>query len=164
MNIVTKMSFHFHPLVSLCLRPRKICVIRGLQTTYVLRKHAIKHSTTVKESLQIGPIMQNKPNLHFTAENAGCAERKDICVSDCPIKKYALYPFSPRSLRPLRLMRNAGSDNDFDYFFAKQTQFPGCSNERNLNPNNQLPFTIYQLPICKTNPKQSQFPTSLKPT
>jgi hypothetical protein len=36
--------------------------------------------------------------------------------------------------------------------YAKQSQFPGCQNERNLNPNNQLPFTIYQLPICKTNP------------
>ena len=52
-----------------------------------------------------------KPNLHFTAENAGDAERKDICVSDCPIKKYALYPISPRSLRTRRLMKNKANSN-----------------------------------------------------
>jgi hypothetical protein len=100
--------------------------------------------------------MQNKPNLHFTADNAGFAERKDICVSDCPIKKYALYPFSPRSLRTRRLMKNKPKQTQFK---AKQTQFQKSTNERNLNPNNQLPFTIYhlpitiyQLPICKTKP------------
>jgi len=48
----------------------------------------------------------NKANLHFTAENAGYAEKKDICVSDCSIKKYALCPISPRSLRTRRLMKN----------------------------------------------------------
>jgi len=56
----------------------------------------------------------NKANLHFTAENAEYAEKKDICISDCLIKKYALYPISPRSLRTRRLMKNK----------ANQTQFP----------------------------------------
>ena len=37
----------------------------------------------------------NKPNLHFTAENAEHAEKKNIYVSDCSIKKCALYPISP---------------------------------------------------------------------
>jgi len=36
--------------------------------------------------------MQNKPNFHFTAEKAEYAEKKNICVSDCSIKKYAIYP------------------------------------------------------------------------
>jgi len=49
---------------------------------------------------------QNKANLHFTAENAVYAEKKNICVSDCSIEKYALYPISPRSLRTRRLMKN----------------------------------------------------------
>ena len=35
-----------------------------------------------------------KPNFHFTAENAEYAEKKDICVSDCSIEKYALSCFS----------------------------------------------------------------------
>jgi len=48
----------------------------------------------------------NKANLHFTAENAEYAETKDICISDCLIKKYALFPISPRSLRTRRLMQN----------------------------------------------------------
>ena len=48
----------------------------------------------------------NKANLHFTAENAEYAEKKDICISDCLIKKYALYPISPRSLRTRRLIKN----------------------------------------------------------
>ncbi len=54
-----------------------------------------------------------KANLHLTAENAEYAEKNDICVSDCSIKKYALYPISPCSglghpvyLRTLRLMKN----------------------------------------------------------
>ena len=61
--------------------------------------------------------MQNKANLHFTAKNAefarlgealrrSQAEKKDICVSDCSIKKYALCPISPRSLRTRRLIKN----------------------------------------------------------
>jgi len=55
-----------------------------------------------------------KANLDFTAENAEYAEKKNICVSDCSIKKYTLYPISPRSLRTRRLMKNK----------ANQTQFP----------------------------------------
>jgi hypothetical protein len=31
-----------------------------------------------------------KANLHFTAENAGYAEKKNIYVSDCSIEKYAI--------------------------------------------------------------------------
>jgi len=60
----------------------------------------------------------NKPNLHFTAENAEHAEKKNIYVSDCSIKKCALYPVSPCfhpsqwlcygewTLRTRRLMEN----------------------------------------------------------
>ncbi|MHC4596077.1 MAG: hypothetical protein ACYS19_14205 [Planctomycetota bacterium] len=55
----------------------------------------------------------NKANLHFTAENAEYAEKKDIYVSDCSIEKYALYAISPCSglghpvdLRTRRLMKN----------------------------------------------------------
>ncbi|MHC4595694.1 MAG: hypothetical protein ACYS19_12220 [Planctomycetota bacterium] len=47
-----------------------------------------------------------KANLHFTAENAEYAEKKDISVSDCSIEKYALYAISPCSLRTRRLMKN----------------------------------------------------------
>jgi alcohol dehydrogenase YqhD (iron-dependent ADH family) len=36
----------------------------------------------------------NKANLHFTAENAECAEKKNIYVSDCSLDKYALSYFS----------------------------------------------------------------------
>ena len=62
----------------------------------------------------------NKANLHFTAENA---EKKDICVSDCSIEKYALYPISPCfhpsqwlcygewTLRTRRLMKNKAKTN-----------------------------------------------------
>ena len=56
--------------------------------------------------------MQNKPNFHFTAKNAVYAE-KNICVSDCWIKKYALYPISLRSLRTLRLMKNKANQTQF---------------------------------------------------
>jgi len=48
--------------------------------------------------------------------------------------------------------------NELNY--AKQTQFAGYSNERNIGPYNQLPITSNQLPICKTNPikaNQTQF-------
>jgi len=55
----------------------------------------------------------NKANLHFTAENTEYAGKKDISVSDCSLKKYALYPISPCSglghpvdLRTRRLMKN----------------------------------------------------------
>ena len=53
----------------------------------------------------------NKANLHFTAENAEYAEKKDICVSDCSIEKYALYAISPCSLRTRRLMENKANSN-----------------------------------------------------
>jgi len=61
---------------------------------------------------------KNKPNsnpnkANFPAENAGRTESKDICLSNCPIKKYALYPFSPRSLRTRRLMKNKPSQTQF---------------------------------------------------
>ncbi len=59
-----------------------------------------------------------KANLHLTAENAEYAEKKDICVSDCPIEKYALYPISPCSLRTRRLMKNKAKTNPI------QSQFP----------------------------------------
>jgi len=55
----------------------------------------------------------NKANLHFTAENTEDAEKKDICVSDCPIEKYALYPISPCSLRTWRLMENKPNQTQF---------------------------------------------------
>jgi len=44
----------------------------------------------------------------------------------------------------------------FRVFYAKQTQFPKRPNEHNISSNNQLPITRYQLPVCKTNPKQTQ--------
>jgi hypothetical protein len=55
-------------------------------------------STIVEDVRQINCFMQNKANLHFTAENAEYAEKKYICVSDCPIKKCDLYPIYTRSL------------------------------------------------------------------
>jgi len=131
MNVLTKISFHFYPSLSFRLTLRQICVIRGLQTTYVLRKHPIRHFTSVKESLQIAPFMQNKPNLHFTTGSAGHTESKDICVSNCPIKKYALYPFSPRSLRTQRLIKN--------------------------KPNSKPNKANFPAPGDKTNPIQTQY-------
>ncbi|MFQ6035235.1 MAG: hypothetical protein ACE5NM_05230 [Sedimentisphaerales bacterium] len=60
---------------------------------------------------------ENKPNqsqfVFFTAENAEYAGKKDICVSDCSIKKYTLYPISPRSLRTRRLMKNKPNQSQF---------------------------------------------------
>jgi hypothetical protein len=50
----------------------------------------------------------------LTAENAEYAEMKNICVSDCSIKKYAPYPITPCPLRTRRLMQNK----------AKQSQLP----------------------------------------
>ncbi len=71
----------------------------------------------------------NKANLHFTAENAEYAEKKDISVSDCSIEKYALYPISPCSLRtwrltptPLRTTRG-GVNGKQSQFKPKQSQF-----------------------------------------
>jgi hypothetical protein len=49
----------------------------------------------------------------LTAENAEYAEKSDICVSDYPIEKYALYPISPRSLRTRRLMKNKANQSQF---------------------------------------------------
>jgi len=51
----------------------------------------------------------------FTADNAEYAEMKNICVSDCPIEKYGLYPMSPCSLRTRRLMTNKAN-------FERQSQ------------------------------------------
>jgi hypothetical protein len=43
-----------------------------------------------------------------------CVRRdEDICVSDCPIKKYAFYHISPRSLRTRRLMKNKPKQSQF---------------------------------------------------
>ena len=64
----------------------------------------------------------NKANLHFTAENAEYAEKKDICISDCLIKKYALYPISPRSLRTRRLMKNKPKQSQFVFFTAENAE------------------------------------------
>ena len=55
-----------------------------------MKEKAIGHLVkTNPKRTQSKPI---KANLHLTAENAEYAEKKDICVSDCPIEKYALYP------------------------------------------------------------------------
>jgi len=62
----------------------------------------------------------NKANLHLTAENAEYAEKKDICVSDCPIEKYALYPISPCSLRTWRLMENKANQSQ-SVFLPRRT-------------------------------------------
>jgi len=62
-------------------------------------------------------VSQNKPNLRFTAENAEYAQEKNICVSDCSIKKYTLYPISPRSLRTRRLMKNKANQSQFTPIF-----------------------------------------------
>jgi hypothetical protein len=51
--------------------------------------------------------------VFFTAENAKYAEMKNICVSDCPIEKYALYPVSACSLRTRRLMKNKANQSQF---------------------------------------------------
>jgi len=71
------------------------------------------YNTTNYENKSNWTLDENKPktnpikaNLHFTAENAEYAEKKDISVSDCSIEKYALYPISPCSLRTRRLMKN----------------------------------------------------------
>ena len=68
-------------------------------------------------------VIQNKPNLHFTAENAEYAQKKNICVSDCSIKKYALYPISPCSLRTRRLMKNKAKQSQFQ----RQKKYSRCS-------------------------------------
>jgi len=52
----------------------------------------------------------------------------------------------------------------YELFYAKQTQFPKQQNERNISPNNQLPITIYQLPICKTNPNKPNFKAPIMET
>jgi len=57
-----------------------------------------------------------KPNFHFTAENAVYAEKKNICVSNCSIKEYALYPISSRSLRTRRLIKNKPKQSQFLWF------------------------------------------------
>jgi len=63
----------------------------------------------VYENESVLEAPKNKPNqsqcLFFTAENAGFAEQKCICISDCPMKKYNLYLHSLRSSRTRRLMR-----------------------------------------------------------
>ena len=66
---------------------------------------------------------ENKPNLHFTAENAEYAEKKNICVSDCSIEKYALYPISPLSLRTRRLMKNKPNSNPNKANFKRDDGF-----------------------------------------
>jgi hypothetical protein len=58
-------------------------------------------------------VIQNKPNLHLTAENAEHAEKKSISVSDCSVERYALYPISPCSLRTRRLMENKANQSQF---------------------------------------------------
>jgi len=65
-----------------------------------------KRIAKMKSSSASEKTNPNKPNLHFTAENAEHAEKKNIYVSDCSIKKCALYPVSPCSLRTRRLMEN----------------------------------------------------------
>jgi len=59
------------------------------------------YNTTDYENLSDWTPGENKPNsnpikanLHFTAENTECAEKKNIYVSDCSIEKYALSYFS----------------------------------------------------------------------
>jgi len=70
--------------------------------------------------------MKNKANqsqfVFLTAENPEHAEKNNICVSDCPIEKYALYPISPCSLRTRRLMRNKA--NPSTLLRTGQSQFP----------------------------------------
>jgi len=54
-----------------------------------------------------------KPDFDFTADNAVYAEKKNICVSDCSIKKYVLYRTSPRALLTRRLMTNKPNQTQF---------------------------------------------------
>jgi hypothetical protein len=61
--------------------------------------------TSKYEKIDIWWTGKNKPNLHFTAENAEHAEKKDISVSYCSIERYALYPISPYSFRTRRLIQ-----------------------------------------------------------
>ncbi len=76
--------------------------------------------TTNNQQRTLLKTKPNKANLHFTAENAEYAEKKDICVSDCPIEIYALYHISPCSglghpvdLRTRRLMKNKAKQSQF---------------------------------------------------
>ena len=77
----------------------------------------------------------NKANLHFTAENAGYAKRKDICISDCLIKKYALYPISPRSLRTRRLMKNKANFKPALAGFQRPCSCLGQRDKKQLLPS-----------------------------
>ena len=102
----------------------------------------------------------NKANLYFTAENAEYAEKKNICVSDCPIKKYALYPISPRSLRTRRLMKNKANLNftaeHAEYAEEKNICVSVCSIEKYaLCPIS--PRSLRTRRLMKNKANQSQF-------
>ncbi len=74
-----------------------------------------------------------KPNLHFTAENTEYAEKKDISVSYCSIKKYALYAISPCSLRTRRLMKNKAKTKPIKANFSVRAVY---GHERKINISN----------------------------
>jgi len=65
----------------------------------------------------------NKVNLHFTAENAEYAEKKDISVSYCSIERYALYHISPCSLRTRQLMENKPNSKPIKANFKRDDGF-----------------------------------------
>jgi len=117
------------------------------------------YNTKAYENISNWILGENKPNsnpikanLHFTAENAeyarlgealrrSQAKRKDICVSDCPIKKYALYPISPRSRRTRRLMKNK----------AKQSQSFDFAQDRFFNYPCVFELAVYNLVLRNGN-------------
>jgi len=71
-------------------------------------------------------IPENKPKQSqfyiFTAENAEYAEKNNICVSGCPIEKYAPYPISPCSLRTRRLMKNKANQSQFVFLAGENAE------------------------------------------
>jgi len=90
------------------------------QTQFKLEAKRRSLHLSFLESSNQGPIkacpeLVEGANLRFIAENTEFAEKKDICVSYCSIKKYALYYISPRSLRTRRLMKNKANFKKIEF-------------------------------------------------
>jgi len=88
----------------------------------------ISYHTKGYENLGVCRLGKNKAKqsqfVFMTAENAEYAEKNDICVSDCQIEKYALYPISLCFLRARRLIKTkpieAKADVKMGKFFWNQ--------------------------------------------
>jgi len=97
---------------------------------------------------------ENKPKqsqfVSLTAENAEYAEKNNICVSDCPIEKYALYPISPCSLRTRRLMKNKPKQSQFVLLTAENADLAELLSSKDLCQcnwikHNYLPMAVFPL-------------------